>query len=127
MKSFWVAVISVLFLAGCVESTATGSVSRVQMRHSAYLGKKLGVFILGNGAPYHSSRLSGGGKVYAWNSKIPDIYPYSLGSEKAMDHFVESACEIRIYTDSTDRIRRIDALNDPARDWDVSACAAYLK
>ena len=128
MKYLIAILVMLLSISGCVESTASQSgAKRVQMRHSAYLGKKLGLFILSNGVPYRSSRLSNGGKRYAWNSKKPDIHPYTPSSKRESDHWMESACELVLYADRYDRIYRIEALNDPRQDWDVDACAAYLK
>jgi len=79
---------ALLVLNGCSELSGSGvSPSRVQMTHSAYLGKKLGIFILGNGAPYQSKVLPNGSKVYAWNSKTPDIHPYAASLDRSMDRF----------------------------------------
>jgi len=130
MKYLSVGCITVLLvlLNGCSGlSGSSVSPSRVQMTHSAYLGKKLGIFILGNGAPYHSKVLSNGSKVYAWNSKIPVRHPYLSSLDGAMDHFSDSECEIRIYTGADGRVSHIVALNDPGKDWDADACADYLK
>ncbi len=128
MKYLFGSIAALLVWTGCSGvSGSTVTPRRVEMTHSAYLGKKLGVFILENGAPYQSKMLSNGTKMYAWNSKIPVRHPYTSSLDKVMDHFSDSECEIWIYTGTDGRISRIVALNDTGRDWDADACADYLK
>lgn len=125
MKHLFMAIVSVILL-GCAPSNGRVTPSTVQMTHSAFLGKKITLFILSNGAPYHKRRTPNGGAVYAWNSRTLTLLPRTRPPWDD-DHFMESECEIRIYTEANGRVRSIFALNDPSHDWDPSACADYLK
>jgi hypothetical protein len=94
------------------------------MRHSAYLGKKIGLFILGVGVPY-AKNVSTEKIVYRWNSRNPLPYPQFL--RDADDQWMDGECEVRIYTKPDGRIYAIYALESGSENWDIDACAKYLK
>jgi len=118
-------IIALLFLTGCTPPPSSHTASKtVQMRHSAYLGKKIGIFIMGAGVPY-AKNASSGKIVYAWNSKRSSPYPRILHERE--EHWMDGECEVRLYTKPNGRIYAIYALEDSTNNWHVDACAYYLK
>ena len=115
--------IALFLLAGCATAPSSQAPTRsVQMRHSAYLGKKIGLFIIGTGAPY-SKQHYGNKTVYAWNSQR--ALPFTRRHRG--EQWMKGICEVRIYTKSDDRIYAIYALENDSENWDIDACAEYLK
>ncbi len=116
-----------LLLTACSSSSAPSiKTQTIQIRYSAYLGKTIPLFILDNGAPYHSKKLANGNTLYAWNSGQYRIYT-TIRREWEGDDFMKSECEIRLLANPKGRILRISALRNTSKDWDPQSCRDYLK
>ena len=116
-------------LTGCVsQPDQTNIPTTTQIRYSAYLGKTVPLFILGNGTPYSKKVLSDGSRRYAWNSgrNTPYRHPTLLGGE-VEDGWMRGECEIQILTDPQGRITAIYAHSDRRRNWNAARCHDYLK
>ena len=131
MKSIHISLFLVwlLSLTGCVsQPDQTNTPTTTQIRYSAYLGKTISLFILGNGVPYNKEVLPNGNRRYAWNSERNTPYKDSiLLKEWAEDDWMQGECEILILTDPKGRITTIYARNDQRRNWDAARCRDYLK
>jgi hypothetical protein len=115
---------TLFFLVGCTSSPDLQTSNKtIQMRHSAYLGKKIGLFVLGVGMPY-AKRVSRDKVIYRWNSGNP--LPYPRFDDKD-DYWMDGECEIEIYTRFDGHIAAIYAQDNRAKNWDITACAKYLK
>ncbi len=122
-------VANILFVSGCTKpSPEDKSTKKVQMRHSAYLGKSITLFILDNGTPYANRKLKDGRVVYAWNSGRVGaaIYPYKYGTFWE-DDFMKDECEIRLIVSADKKIQQIYALDNFYKNWDPSDCSDFLK
>ncbi len=118
-------IIALLFLVGCTSSLDPQPTHKtIQMRHSAYLGKKIGLFILGVGVPYAKS-VSAKKIVYKWSSR--HFLPYPQLLRDVGEHWMDGECEVRLYTKPDGRIYAIYALESSAENWDIDACTKYLK
>ena len=124
MKYLYMVVVSTV-LFGCSAAHKQAVPAATPMKHSAFLGKKLGIFILSNGPLYQKKSLSGGTAVYRWNSHSQMISLRRDG-ERDLDP-MNTECEIRIYVKADGRIQSIFALDDASQNWDPDACADYLK
>ena len=120
---YLVIIFAVLF--GCSAAHKQTVPTAIPMKHSAFLGKKLGIFILSNGSPYQKKSFSGGAAVYRWNSHSQMIFP-RRDREGDFDP-MSTECEIRIYVKEDGIIQSIVALDSASRNWDPDACADYLK
>ena len=118
-----------LLVSGCFRSPDSNATHVTQMTHSAYLGKRMILFILDNGSPYLKKHLKHGGYHYKWHSGDNSLIGLQSRQrwEGREDRFLESECEVDIYVSSKDRIVSIFAYTDWSKRWDVDACARYLK
>ncbi len=121
--------VGLLSLTGCVsQPDQANTSSTIQIRYSAYLGKTIPLFILGNGTPYRKKVLPDGSKRYAWNSGNNRPYRHStLIGEWEKDDWMHGECEIQLLTDSQGRITAIYAYNNRRKNWDAGRCRDYLK
>lgn len=118
-----------LSLTGCVSQPNQADTQiTTQIRYSAYLGKTIPLFILGNGTPYSKKVLSDGSRRYTWNSGKSTPYRHStLLGEWIEDDWMQGECEIQILTDPQGRITAIYARSDRKKNWDAARCRDYLK
>ena len=122
-------IVGAFSLTGCLPQPGqVNTQTTTQIRYSAYLGKTVPLFILGNGTPYSKQILSDGSRRYAWNSgsSKPHRYNVLLG-EWEEDDWMYGECEIQMLTNPQGHITAIYAYTNRRKNWDATRCRDYLK
>ena len=121
-----IAIFLLLFLVVACTSTydAHPAYSKPKKVSSRYIGKKIILFILNNGAPYSKISTSNNHFIYLWRSETKWFEPHKKEDEIFLNE--NQICKLRIYTNSKKIITNIVAENNDRQNLSVDACRDYL-
>ncbi|MEV1888392.1 hypothetical protein ABZR68_25250 [Pseudomonas aeruginosa] len=119
-----------VILGGCVSDQATID------ELSRYEGLPLDQFVIANGAPSNSYKLSDGSTVYYWTSSKSVYMPGSAtttfsGSQAYTQQIsggnIGTECQLDLLTDSNGVIRKVTMRKNTIGYWTNSACHEYVR
>ncbi len=130
--------LSALLLAGCDTSNSEEYTTYALNQH--YAGRPVNMFFSDYGVPEAEFEENGKGRIYRWSSVQParmpahanlHAYEYSNGKYVVGDTYQgrleRQYCELRIYTDTEDNVRRFSLAVDSLGKWSVSRCSELFQ